>query len=590
MGESAGHDSEIHHLAAQPSADIWALQEETAIEKVVKLNCKTMQTFWYKNALVYSLDVETFMDSDGDGVGDFQGLTDSLDYLAGLGINCLWLLPFYPSPNRDNGYDVMNYYDVDPRLGTLGDFVEFMHQARDRGIRVLVDLVVNHTSIEHPWFQSARQEKNSKYRDYYVWSDDPQPNPDLIAFPTQEDSIWEYDKQAGAYYLHHFYKEQPDLNIGNPDVQDEILRIMGFWLQLGVSGFRIDAAPFLIEEVGIDGVSSNDLKQFLERMREFLAARRTDAILLAEANVTSDQIPVYFDQGDRMHMLFNFLLNQHLFLALARQDATILKDGLKTLPCIPPNAQWLNFVRHHDELTLDHLSDAQRQEVFAAFAPEETMQIFGRGIRRRLPPMMQNDRRRIEMTYSLAFTLPGAPLLRYGDEIGMGDDLSLEGRESVRTPMQWSDDLNGGFSTASPDALAHPVISEGEYGYQQTNVAFEQRDPTSFLNWMEHLVRTRRQCPEFGAGRWRILETDDPAVFAHACELDEATVVALHNLSDRPCNVTLQELPHQHLMEVFGDNFSLARHDQKYQPLDKNSHTIPINGYGYRWFRINARH
>lgn len=546
-----------------------------------------MQTFWYKNALVYSLDVETFMDSDGDGIGDFRGLTHCLDYLAGLGINCLWLLPFYPSPNRDNGYDVMNYYDVDPRLGTLGDFVEFMHQARDRGIRVLIDLVVNHTSIEHPWFQSARKNKNSKYRDYYVWSNNPQPKPDLIAFPTQEDSIWEYDEQAGAYYLHHFYKEQPDLNIGNPQVQDEILRIMGFWLELGVSGFRIDAAPFLIEEVGIDNASLVDLKDFLERMREFVTTRQADAILLAEANVSPAKIPVYFDRGNRMHILFNFLLNQHLFLALARQDAGVLKDALKTLPQIPHNAQWLNFVRHHDELTLDQLSDEQRQEIFNAFAPEEAMQIFGRGIRRRLPPMMHNDRLRLEMTYSLAFTLPGTPLLRYGDEIGMGDDLSLEGRESVRTPMQWSNDPNGGFSTASQNALARPVISEGEYGYQQVNVSFEQRDPTSFLNWMEHLVRTRRQCPEFGSGKWRILETGEPAVFAHACEVDGSSVIAVHNLSDRDCVITLQDIPHQHLLEVFGDNFSFTRHDQKYEPLDNNSNTIAINAYGYRWFRIN---
>lgn len=411
----------------------------------------------------------------------------------------------------------------------------------------------------------------------------------MIAFPTQEDSIWEYDEQAGASYLHHFYKEQPDLNIGNPKVQEEILRIMGFWLELGISGFRIDAAPFLIKEVGIDGASSEDLKHFLERMREFLSARRADAILLAEANVSPDQISIYFDQGNRMHMLFNFLLNQYLFLALARQDAATLKDGLKILPCIPHNAQWLNFVRHHDELILDRLNDEQRQEIFNAFAPEENMQIFGRGIRRRLPPMMQNDRRRIEMTYSLAFTLPGTPLLRYGDEISMGDDLSLEGRESVRTPMQWSDNPNGDFSTASPDALTRPVISEGEYGYQHVNVSFEQRDPTSFLNWMEHLVRTRRQCPEFGEGKWRILETDEPAVFAHACEVDGATVIALHNLSDRPCAVTRKEIQHQHLIEVFGDNFSLTRHDQRYEPLDKNFSMIPINAYGYRWFRVSSR-
>lgn len=548
-----------------------------------------MQTFWYENAIVYSLDVETFMDTDGDGIGDFRGLTHCLDYLAGLGITCLWLLPFYPSPNRDNGYDVMDYYNVDPQFGNLGDFVEFMHQARDRGIRVLIDLVVNHTSIQHPWFQAARRDRNSQYRDYYVWSDNPQPHPDLIAFPTREDSIWEYDEQAGASYLHHFFKEQPDLNIANPEVREEILRIMGFWLELGVSGFRIDAAPFLIEDVGIPNANSQELQGFLQQMRDFLSSRRADAILLAEANVAPDKIPVYFGDGDRMHLLFNFVLNQYLFLALARQEAGPLQEGLKLLPEIPPTTQWLNFVRHHDELTLDRLSDNQRQEVFAAFAPSENMQIFGRGIRRRLPPMMQKDRRRIELTYSLAFSLPGIPLVRYGDEIAMGDDLSLEGRDSVRTPMQWSDDRNGGFSRAAPEALPRPMIAEGEYGYPQVNVSFEQRDPHSLLNWMEHLIRTRRQCPELGTGQWCILETDEPTVFAHACESAQGTVIVLHNLGDRPCVVTVPGLEDQHLMEVFGDDFSLSRCDRTDEPLDKDSNAIPLNAYGYRWFRLSSQ-
>ncbi|MDX2097099.1 MAG: alpha-amylase family protein [Leptolyngbyaceae cyanobacterium bins.59] len=557
-----------------------------------------MQNFWYKNAIVYSLDVETFMDSDGDGVGDFQGLTQRLDYLAGLGITCLWLLPFYPSPNRDNGYDVTNYYDVDPRLGTLGDFVEFVHQAHDRGIRILVDLVINHTSLEHPWFQKARSDKHSKYRSYYVWSKNPHPEPSLIAFPTQEDSIWEYDEQAGASYLHHFYKEQPDLNIGNPEVREEILRIMGFWLALGVSGFRIDAAPFVIENVGIEHARPEELQQFLQQMQEFVSARQSDAILLAEANVPPEKISVYFGDGDRMQMLFNFLLNQHLFLALARQEVDALKDGLKGLPTIPPNCQWLNFVRHHDELTLDQLSKEQQQEIFAVFAPTEDMQIFGRGIRRRLPPMVKNHRDRMEMIYSLAFSLPGTPLLRYGDEIAMGDDLSLPGRDSVRTPMQWSDQPNGGFSTAPSNVLPHPVITEGQYGYPCTNVDTEQRSPASFLKWMEHLIRTRRQCPEFGEGTWRILSTDEPSVFVHLSETHSEThsaihptaILALHNLGDRPCIVTLSELESHQLTEVFNDNFSPLRQGQSYQAIDQNTHTFTLNAYGYRWFRANLKH
>ncbi|GAB4239750.1 MAG: hypothetical protein Kow00121_66320 [Elainellaceae cyanobacterium] len=288
-----------------------------------------MQNFWYKNAIVYSLDVGTFMDSDGDGIGDFQGLTQRLDYLAGLGINSLWLLPFYPSPNRDNGYDVMDYYNVDPRLGTLGDFVEFMHQARERGIHVLIDLVVNHTSVQHPWFQAARSDKQSKYRDYYIWSDNPPPtDPEELVFPNAEDSIWEYDEQAGSHYLHHFYKEQPDLNISNPAVREEIRKIINFWLELGVSGFRVDAVPYLIKEIGIHKDQQHDLENFLSEMREFVTARNGEAILLAEANVTPDLKPIYFGQGDRMHMLFNFFVNQKMFPALPRFQTAPIGIGL----------------------------------------------------------------------------------------------------------------------------------------------------------------------------------------------------------------------------------------------------------------------
>ncbi|MBE9185706.1 alpha-amylase family protein [Microcoleus sp. LEGE 07076] len=539
-----------------------------------------MQDLWYKDAIVYSLDVETFMDSNGDGVGDFQGLTNKLDYLSGLGITCLWLLPFYPSPNRDNGYDVMDYYNIDPRLGTLGDFVEFMHQARERGIRVLIDLVVNHTSDRHPWFLAARSDKNSKYRNYYVWSENPpKTDPKLLVFPDAEDSIWEYDEQANAYYLHHFYKEQPDLNITNSAVREEICKIMGFWLELGVSGFRIDAVPFLIKETDTEGTSPDDLRCFLEEMREFVSSRQADAVLLAEANVAPDRIPVYFDQGDRMHVLFNFLLNQYLFLALARQESTALRDGLKILPDIPPICQWLNFVRHHDELTLDRISSSEREEIFAAFAPDERMQIFGRGIRRRLPPMMGGDGCRIELIYSLLFTLPGTPMLRYGQEIGMGDDLSLEGRNSVRTVMQWSDAPNGGFSTAATDALARPAIADGEYGYKKVNVAAAQRDPDSLINWIDRAIRIRKQCPEFGRGKWHVIETDSPSVFAHCCNWEGRTLLAVHNLADKPCSVTLKSNEYTNLCDLFGD--------RQYESLDADSPSIPLQAYGYRWFRVN---
>lgn len=539
-----------------------------------------MQNLWYKNAIVYSLDVETFMDSDGDGVGDFPGLTQKLDYLAGLGITCLWLLPFYPSPNRDNGYDVMDYYGVDPRLGTLGDFVEFMHKARERGIRVIVDLVVNHTSIAHPWFQEARSDRNSKYRDYYVWSDNPPPaDPKQIAFPDVEDSLWDYDDKAGAYYLHHFYKEQPDLNIANPAVREEICKIMGFWLELGVSGFRIDAAPFLIQGIGIPDAKPEDLEGFLIGMREFLVSRRADAILLAEANVDADQIGVYFGNGDKMQMLFSFLLNQHMFLALARQDAATLGEGLKILPDAHHNCQWLNFVRHHDELTLDRLQESEIQEIFQAFAPEENMQMWGRGVRRRLPPMLEGDRQQVELVYSLLLTLPGTPMLRYGEEIGMGDDLSLEGRGSVRTVMQWSSRANGGFSSAPADKLARPAIDTGEYGYQKLNVTSQQRDPNSILSWMERAIRTRKQYPEFGSGKWKIVATNEPSVFAHSSQQNGNTVIAVHNLSAQSCSVSLKSAEYPHLLDVYSD--------RPYEQMDCHSNSIEISGYGYRWFQVN---
>ncbi|HBL10695.1 MAG TPA: trehalose synthase [Cyanobacteria bacterium UBA11162] len=542
-----------------------------------------MKNLWYKDAIIYSLDVETFMDANGDGIGDFIGLTKRLNHLAGLGVTCLWLLPFYPSPNRDNGYDVMDYYNVDPRLGTLGDFVEFMHQARDRGIRVIVDLVVNHTSNQHPWFQSARSDKNSKYRHYYVWTDhSPQNAKDKVAFPGVQESIWEYDEQAGAYYLHRFYKEQPDLNTANPEVREEIRKIMGFWLELGVSGFRIDAAPYLIEPLGIEDAKLEELHNLLSEMREFVSERHGEGVLLAEANVPQEKIPLYFGDGDRMQMLFNFLLNQDVFLALAREQAAPIIEGLKTLPNIPPTGQWVNFLRHHDELTLDQLTKEEQQEIFAAFAPDETMQIYGHGIRRRLPPMLGGERRHLELAYSLLFSLPGTPLLRYGDEIGMGDDLSLEDRTSVRTPMQWSNTQNGGFSTAPQEALTLPVISAGEYGYQQVNAITQQRDSNSLLNWIERVIRIRQQCPELGRGECGILETDEPSVFAHCCQWESNTVVAVHNLAKQPCTVTLKskDFNPKHLIEIF--------RDQQYEPLDENSLTIPLGAYGYRWFRADS--
>jgi maltose alpha-D-glucosyltransferase/alpha-amylase len=539
---------------------------------------------WYKDAIIYSLDVETFQDSDGDGIGDFRGLTERLDYLSSLGVTCLWLLPFYPSPNRDNGYDVMDYYGVDPRLGTPGDFVEFLRQARERGIRVLVDLVVNHTSDQHPWFQAARKDPKSPYRDFYVWSETLPANArEGMVFPGYQDAIWDWDEAAGAYYLHRFYIHQPDLNIANPRVREEICRIMGYWLELGVSGFRLDAAPFLVEMKG-SGTPGEDQYAYLREFRDFLSWRRGDAILLAEANVSRGKVAQYFGDDARIHMLFSFLVNQHYFLALARRDAEPLIRGLGLPPDIPPTGQWANFVRNHDELDLGRLTAEERQEVYGQFAPEPRMQLYDRGIRRRLPPMLGNDRRRLELAYSLMLSLPGTPVVRYGEEIGMGDDLSLEERESVRTVMQWSCDGNGGFSAAPPERWARTVIAGGEYGFERVSVEAQQRDPNSLLHWMTRMIHTRKQCPEIGWGEWRILETGDPAVFAMRYDWRGSGVVVVHNLDDRDATARLAlDGPggtlRDNLVELVGDN--------PHGTVDHHRE-IPLEPYGYRWFKLGG--
>lgn len=550
-----------------------------------------MIDLWYKGAVIYCLDVEVYMDGNGDGVGDFEGLIDRLDYLAGLGINCIWLMPFYPSPNRDNGYDITDYYNVDSRLGSLGDFVEFTRQANDRGIRVIVDLVVNHTSIDHPWFQAACQDKDSKYRDYYVWAaEKPKDAEEGIIFPGYQDSTWTYSETAGAYYFHRFYAHQADLNIANPQVREEILKIMGFWLQLGVSGFRVDAVPFLIELTGIPDHQQAEAKDpylYLKEIRNFLSWRRGDAIVLAEVNEPMEKIPDYFGDGDKMQMLFSFLGNQYLMLALAREEAAPLVEALKAQPHPPDVGQWAYFVRNHDELTLDKLSDAEKDEILTKFGQDkEKVWIFDRGIRRRFPPLVDNDPRRIRLAYSLMLTLPGTPVLFYGEEIGMGDDLSLEERNSIRTPMQWSNQSNGGFSNVPADKVFRPVIDQAPYGYPQLNAIDQRRDPGSLLNWMERAIRMRKECPEFGWGDWNLIETDHPSVFAHRCQWRKGTVIAIHNLSRDACVVTLKLTENAETTDGLTDLLE----DQPYKAIEAGSHQIELEGYGYRWLRVGGDH
>src|SRR6201992_2542779 len=455
---------------------------------------------WYKNAVIYCLSVESFMDANGDGVGDLKGLMRRLDYLAGLGVTAIWLMPFQTSPGRDDGYDVADYYNVDPRYVTLGDFVEFAHACDPRGRRVLIDLVVNHTSDQHPWFKSARSSPGSPLRDWYVWSKSkPKDAASGVVFPSVQKSTWTWDKESRAWYFHRFYEFQPDLNTSNPEVQAEILKIMGFWLQLGVSGFRMDAVPFVISQKGEKITKPQEQYDMLRTFSQFLTWRRGEAIILAEANVLPGTDMQYIGSaGERLQMIVNFEVNQHLFYALAAGDSRPLVKAMRLTKPRPETAQWGQFLRNHDELDLGRLETRQRKTVFSKFGPDPEMQLYRRGIRRRLAPMLQGDRRRLELAYRFMMTLPGTPVIRYGDEIGMGDNLTLPERNCARTPMQWSTEPQAGFTKSDRPVL--PVISDGPYGFQHVNVADQRRDPNSLLNWMERIIRMRKEVPEIGWG------------------------------------------------------------------------------------------
>jgi maltose alpha-D-glucosyltransferase/alpha-amylase len=537
---------------------------------------------WYQDAIVYCLDVETYADSNGDGVGDFNGLISRLPHIAGLGFSCIWLLPFYPTPNRDNGYDIADYYGVDPRLGTLGDFVEFTRQAHDRGIRVIIDLVINHTSDQHPWFQQARANPESPYREYYIWSKDKPADADQgMIFPGQQETTWTLDKEAGAYYYHRFFPHQPDLNIGSPRVRDEIAKIMSFWLQLGVDGFRIDAAPFVIEQRGVTVDDVIDPFEYIDDMHALLAWRSRGAVLLAEANVDLDQLPKYFGDGDRMHLLFNFILNQLTYLAFAREQAEPITRALRMLPPKPPKGQWAVFMRNHDELALERLSDRERDEVAKAFGFTEEMWLYGRGVPRRLPPILGGNPQRVQLAYSMLMSLPGTPVLWYGEEIGMGDDLSQPERTAVRTPMQWSGEANAGFSRAPAKQLVRPVIAKGPFAYQKVNVSAQQREAGSLLNRFEQLIRVRNQCPEIGRAPATILDTGEGAVLGLRYQDGDTGLVVLHNLSGRKCTPVVDLGDGVRYLTDLLDGYTHVEVE------DKN-HAVEMEPYSCRWLRVNG--
>ena len=539
---------------------------------------------WYKDAVIYCLSVGSYMDANGDGVGDFKGLVRRLDYIQGFGVTTIWLMPFQPSPGKDGGYDIADYYGVDPRYGTLGDFVEFTHACKERGLRVLIDLVVNHTSDQHPWFKEARANPDSEHRDWYVWSKkEPKHAADGVVFPGVQKSTWEYDEVAKEWYFHRFFKFQPDLNTANPQVQAEILRIMGFWLQLGVSGFRMDAVPFVIARKGVDVTEPEEQYEMLREFREFLTWREGDAIILAEANISPQVDMEYFgNDGDRLEMMFNFHVNQALFYALATADIGPLSNALEATKPRPKTAQWGQFLRNHDELDLGRLTDEQREAVFAAFAPEKNMQLYGRGIRRRLAPMLQGDRRRLELAYSLLLTMPGTPVIRYGDEIGMGEDLGLPERECARTPMQWSAEPHGGFTLGKKPFM--PVITGGPYGFEHVNVADQRHNPNSFLNWFERMIRMRKEILEIGWGDFCILPTSKPEALAMRYDWRNNSVLIVHNLSPVACEAWLDpgidgERGRRLINVLSGDHSTAA---------DGEKHCILLEPYGYHWYRVGG--
>ena len=535
---------------------------------------------WYQQAVIYCLDVETFQDSNGDGVGDLQGLISRLDYLARLGVSTIWLNPLHPTPGRDDGYDLTDYYAVDPRLGSLGDFVELVHQCDNRGIRLMIDLVVNHTSDQHPWFQSARSDPDSPYRDWYVWSETEPPNAEEgVVFPGYQRGTWTRDEEAGLWYHHRFYEFQPDLNWNNPAVRDEIGRVVAFWLELGVSGFRMDGAPFVIEEVHPDSADRTMHYEWLNDLREHITWRRGDAVVLAEANVPREQILEFFGpRGDRLPMMFNFAENQQTFLALARGTAAPLVTAVQSSPTIPPSASWATFLRNHDEIDLSGLRESERADVFAKYGPDKDMQLYDRGIRRRLASMLGGDQDRIRLAYVLQFSLPGTPVIRYGEEIGMGEDLSLEQRDAIRTPMQWADAPQAGFSSA--EETVRPVIAKGDFGYPAVNVRDQQADTGSLLSWFQRVLPVLRDSPEFGTGTCTVLDTRDERVLGLRYDCPTGSMLAVLNLGEEA--VTVDLAPQQGVADGFpADVLS----DRRYAaPGDLTA--VELAASGYRWIRL----
>jgi maltose alpha-D-glucosyltransferase/alpha-amylase len=486
---------------------------------------------WFKRAVFYEIHPRAFFDGSGDGHGDFVGLVEKLDYLEWLGIDCVWLLPMYPSPLRDGGYDIADFFDIHPDYGTLADFARFVGAAHERGIRVIADLVLNHTSNEHPWFQEARSSPDSPKRDWYVWSDTYDRYRDArIIFVDAESSNWTWDEVAGAYYWHRFFWHQPDLNYDNPEVQEAMLDALRFWLELGLDGFRLDAVPYLFEREGTSCENLPETHEFLKRIRREIDERYPDRVLLAEANQWPADVVQYFGDGDECHMAFQFPVMPRMFMSVRREEALPIIEILEQTPAIPSNAQWGLFLRNHDELTLEMVTDEERDYMYTEYAKDPRMKL-NLGIRRRLAPLLDYGRDEVELMTAILFSLPGSPVLYYGDEIGMGDNIYLGDRDGVRTPMQWTGDRNGGFSRADFAQLFLPPLMDPVCGYQAVNVEAQLRSPTSLLRWMHRFIALRKAHPVFGLGTYEALRPPNPRIFAHLRCYEDDIALCVHNLA-----------------------------------------------------------
>lgn len=537
-------------------------------------------SLWYKDAIFYELHIRAFYDSKADGIGDFAGARQKLDYLRDLGITCIWLLPFYQSPLRDDGYDISDYYQVHPDYGTMQDFRDFVDAAHEREIRVIADLVVNHTSDQHPWFLEAKTSPDSSKRNYYVWSETDQKYQGAnIIFSDTERSNWTYDPTAQAYYWHRFFRHQPDLNYDNPEVQQEMLKIMRFWLDMGLDGFRCDAVPYLFEREGTNCENLPETHAYFRELRREIDRTYSGCILLAEANQWPEDVCAYFGAGDEFHMAFHFPLMPRMFMALRREERRPLVDILNQTPSIADTCQWATFLRNHDEMTLAMVTDEERDYLFHEYARDPRMRLNA-GIRRRLAPLMENKRRQIELLYSLLLTLPGSPVIYYGDEIGMGDNIHLGDRNGVRTPMQWSSDRNGGFSRAEAERLYFPLIRDTVYSYETVNVEAQLRAEDSLLRWLRQLIAVRKQHRAFGRGSLEILHPDNQHVLAYLRRSEEETLLFVHNLSHvaQPVELPLSECRGATPVELLGN--------MTFPTISESPYFLSLAPQGFYWFRL----